>query len=45
MTGRPEVRHVFDDSTVVSTLGMHANDDICKFVAEKVGSEARLKRH
>jgi hypothetical protein len=45
MTGRPNVHDIFAQLSYVSTIDMDVNDDIRKFVNEKVADNEGLRRH
>jgi hypothetical protein len=45
LTGRPNVHEVFASLPYVSTVDMEVNDDIRKFVNEKVADNESLRRH
>jgi hypothetical protein len=45
LTGRPNVHDIFAQLPYVSTIDMEVNDDIRKFVHEKVADNEGLRRH
>jgi hypothetical protein len=45
LTGRPNVHNIFASLSYMSTIGMDVNEDIRKFVKEKVADDERLRRH
>jgi hypothetical protein len=45
LTGRPNVHDVFGTLPYVSTIDMDVNDDIRKFINEKVADHESLRRH